>query len=79
MSNWIMVMADRNFGHAGALVPCTPPMAAPFGGAVDPRGVEGELWEHKETSCSRRYEAIVLRDVQEDELRVIAELAEVLG
>jgi hypothetical protein len=45
------------------------------------RAVEGELWEHEEIvlePLNPEYKSIVLRDVAEGELRVIAELVEVL-
>jgi SOS-response transcriptional repressor LexA len=46
------------------------------------RAVEGELWEHEEIvlePLNPEYEPIVLRDVEEAEFRVVAELVEVLG
>lgn len=46
------------------------------------RAVEGALWEHEEIvlePLNPEYEPIVLRDVEEEEFRVIAELVEVLG
>jgi SOS-response transcriptional repressor LexA len=46
------------------------------------RAVEGELWEHEEIvlePLNSEYEPIVLRDVEDGDFRVIAELVEVLG
>jgi hypothetical protein len=46
------------------------------------RAVEGELWEHEEIvlePLNPEHEPIVLRDVEDGEFRVIAELVEVLG
>jgi hypothetical protein len=46
------------------------------------QAVEGELWEHEEIvlePLNPEYEPIVLRDVEDNEFRVIAELVEVIS